>query len=327
MKYLKRLGIDAYMLMLLATVGSGILLPAQGLTAGVLGHVTFWAVSLLFFLYGVKLDPGSVRSGMLHWRLQGLTFGATYMMFPLLGLLFSIIFGPLLGPSVTLGLLFLAVLPSTVQSSIAFTAISGGNVPAAICAASVSNLVGVLLTPALVALLLHTGDGTVSFDAVGKIGVQIFLPFVIGQLLRPWLSHYVQKHKTLTLVVDRGSIILIIYSAFSASTMSGLWSSIPIQTLIALFAVVWLFLTVCMCAMVMAGRLAGLNHADKAVLFYCGSTKSLATGLPIATALFPADTIGAIVLALLIYHMSQLIVCAVVSQKWYRPMLDNKIPT
>ncbi len=155
MNWIKSLGIDAYMLVLLATVAAGLLLPAQSLAADSLLHVTFWAVSLLFFLYGTKLDPGAVRAGLTHWRLQGLTFGATYLLFPLIGRALAAIFGPMLGTTITRGLIFLAVLPSAVQSSIAFTSIAGGNVPGAICAASVSNLVGVALSPLLVALLLH----------------------------------------------------------------------------------------------------------------------------------------------------------------------------
>jgi len=315
MHHLKRFGIDAYMLLLFATVLAGISLPAQGSVADGLRHLTFWAVSLLFFLYGAKLDPRAVRDGILNWRLQGLTFGATYLMFPLLGLLLAAIFGPLLGTTVTLGILFLAVLPSTVQSSIAFTSIAGGDVPAAICAASMSNLVGVVLTPALVALFIHHGDGGISFDAITKIGLQILLPFILGQLARPLIGDFVKRHTLLTMVVDRGSILLIVYSAFSASTVSGLWTSIPLQTLVLLFAVVWIFLALTMIAMVGTGRIARLPQTSRITLFYCGSTKSLASGLPIATALFAPEIVGAVVLPLMIYHMSQLLVCAFVSQK------------
>ncbi len=315
MNWIKRLGIDAYMLFLVATVAAGVVVPAQGLAAEGLRHVTFWAVSLLFFLYGAKLDPRAVRAGLTNWRLQGLTFGATYLLFPAIGLALAALFGPLLGTTVTLGLVFLAVLPSTVQSSIAFTSIAGGNVPAAICAASVSNLIGVVLTPLLVALLLHQGDGGVSMDAVGKIGLQILLPFVIGQLLRPWVGGFVLRHRVLTMTVDRGSIMLIVYSAFSAGTVSGLWSAIPVATLVMLFFVVWIFLALGMGAMIALGKATRLPYPDRAVLFYCGSTKSLASGLPIATALFTPEMVGAIVLPLMIYHMSQLLVCAFVSQK------------
>lgn len=315
MSLLKRLGIDTYMLLLLGTVALSLLAPAQGLAAVILGHVTYWAVALLFFLYGAKLDSSAVKAGLTNWKLQGMTLGATYLMFPLVGLALSFVAGPLLGATVTLGLMFLAVLPSTVQSSIAFTSMSGGNVPAAICAASVSNLVGVVLTPLLVATLLHTGDGGIRLDAVIKIATQILLPFVVGQVARPWVGHHVRKHKMLTLIVDRGAILLIVFSAFSAGTVSGLWASLPVLTLMTLAVVVLGFMAITMSLMVWAGRTAGLSAPDRAALFYCGSTKSLASGLPIATALFAPENLAAIVLPLMIYHMSQLLVCAFLSQK------------
>jgi sodium/bile acid cotransporter 7 len=310
MNNLKRLGIDGYMLLLFSTVLAGIILPALGIAADILSHVTYWAVSLLFFLYGAKLDPRGVRDGFLNWRLQGLTFGATFVMLPIFGLLIAVAVTPVLGQTLALGILFLAVLPSTVQSSIAFTSIAQGNVAGAICAASVSNLVGVFLTPALVALLLHADGGGVRIEAIVKIGVQILLPFILGQFLRPIVGRLVQRHKAITQVVDRGSILLIVYAAFSASTMAGLWAEIPLITLIALFLVIAVFLAVAMGAMMLTGRISKLPYADRTALFYCGSTKSLASGLPIATALFASDQVGAIVLPLMMYHMLQLLVSA-----------------
>ena len=318
MKALKRIGIDAYMLMLIGMVILGLILPARGVAAEGLRGVTFWAVTLLFFLYGAKLDPSSVRAGLLNWRLQGLTFGATYALFPVLGLGLAAVFGGVLGPQLTLGLLFLCVLPSTVQSSIAFTSIAGGNVPAAICAASLSNLIGVALTPFLVAQLLHHDGGGISLDAIRKIAMQILLPFVVGQFLRPWIGGFVQRHKLLTMVVDRGSILLIVYSAFGAGTVAGIWSAIPAPSLILCLAVVTLLLALAMGIMVAAGRITHMPHQDRAVLFFCGSTKSLASGLPIATAIFPAATVGATVLPVMIYHMTQLLVCSAIAQRMAR---------
>lgn len=312
--FLHRLGIDSYMMLLLVTVALGLALPARGVAAEALGQITYVAVALLFFLYGAKLDPASVRAGLMNWRLQGLTFAATYLVIPGLGLGIAALFGPLLGPQVTMGVIFLAVLPSTVQSSIAFVSIAGGNVPAAICAASLSNLVGVVLTPVLVALLLHAGDGGISLDAIIRIGTQILLPFVAGQVLRPWVGGFVRNRKTLTLVVDRGAILLIVYSAFSAGTVSGLWSEIPAAALIALIAVMLVMLAAVFGLMAGAGRVFGLPPEDRAVLFFCGSTKSLASGLPIATALFPPETVGATVLPILVYHMAQLLICAMIAQ-------------
>lgn len=314
MRFLKRIGIDTYMLMLLGTVLLGLVLPARGIAAEGLGQVTYGAVALLFFLYGAKLDPSAIKAGLLNWRLQGLTFAATYLLFPILAIGFAAVFGGLLGPQVTLGLLFLGVLPSTIQSSIAFVSIAGGNVPAAICAASLSNLIGVALTPVLVALVLQAGDGGISLDAIIRVGTQILLPFVLGQLLRPWIGAFVRNRRTLTLAVDRGAILLIVYSAFSAGTVSGLWSQIPPASLIALIAVALIMLAVVFGAIALIGRLSRMPSEDRAVLFFCGSTKSLASGLPIASALFPAETVGATVLPVLIFHMAQLLICAMIAQ-------------
>ena len=318
MNALKRIGIDTYMLLLVGMVLLGLILPARGIAAEALRGATFWAVTLLFFLYGAKLDPASVRAGLLNWRLQGLTFAATYLLFPVLGVILAAIFGGVLGSQLTLGLLFLCVLPSTVQSSIAFTSIAGGNVPAAICAASLSNLIGVALTPLLVAQLLHQDGGGISLDAIEKIALQILLPFILGQILRPWIGGFVQRHKLLTMVVDRGSILLIVYSAFGAGTVAGIWSAIPAPSLILCLAVVTLLLALAMGIMVAAGRITHMPHEDRAVLFFCGSTKSLASGLPIATAIFPAATVGATVLPVMIYHMTQLLVCSAIAQRMAR---------
>lgn len=303
------------MILLFTMVLAGAVLPARGLAADVLRDAAFWAVTLLFFVYGAKLDPAAVRKGFLNWRLQGLTFAATFVMFPLLGLGLALVFGPLLGPEMTTGLLFLTILPSTVQSSIAFTSIARGNVPAAICAASISNIVGVALTPLLAALVLHLDGGGVSLDAVLRIVQQILLPFALGQLARPLIGGFVQRHKILTMVVDRGSILLIVYSAFSAGTVSGLWSAIPLIGMIALLAVVALLLALAFGLMSAAGRASGLPDEDRTVLLFCGSTKSLASGLPIATALFPAATLGAIILPTMAFHLAQLLLCSILAQR------------
>lgn len=303
------------MILLMVLAGLGVVLPARGIAADLLGHLTYWAVTLLFFMYGAKLDPRAVRAGLLNIRLQTLTFLATYALFPLLGLVLAAIFGKALGPELTLGLLFLAVLPSTIQSSIAFTSIAGGNVPAAICAASLSNIIGVVLTPFLVAKLLHMDGGGVSLGAIQKIGLQILAPFVIGQILRPWVGGFVNRHKRLTMIVDRGSILLIVYAAFSAGTVGGLWSAIAVDALLLSIAVVIVFLALATGLMGLAGKTFRLPAEDHAVLFFCGSTKSLASGLPIASAIFPAASVGATVLPVMIYHMLQLLLCSVIAQR------------
>ena len=314
MSFLKRFGIDTYMLLLIGVVILGAALPVSGVAAQILGKVTYWAVALLFFIYGAKLDLDAVKAGIMNLRLQSLSFLATYVMFPLVGIALAWVFGGILGPDLALGLVFLSVLPSTIQSSIAFTAMAHGNVPAAICSASLSNLVAVVLTPALMALVLHQSGG-ISMDAVTKIATQILLPFVLGQLLRRWIGPTIQRHKAITMVVDRGSILLIVYSAFSASTVAGLWSSVPPLQLLSIAVVIGLYVALMMTLTHFAGMRSGLSQPDRTTLFFCGSTKSLASGLPIATALFAADRVGMIVLPLMLFHLLQLLACAIIAQR------------
>lgn len=315
MGILKRFGIDNYMLMLIGMVVLGAVLPAQGVAAEGLGYVTVAAIALLFFLYGVRMNAAEVVAGLTNWRLQGLSFVITYVFFPILGLGVAWVARPVVGSELALGILFLSVLPSTINSSIALTGMAGGNVSGAICSATLSNLLGVFLTPALAAVLLHSGGEGASGDAVLKIALQILLPFALGQCARRWLSAFVLRHKILTTVVDRGAILLIVYAAFSAGTVAGLWSIIPPLTLGLLIGVVLVYLALGMVAVRGIGRLARMEYPDRTALFFCGSTKSLASGLPIAAALFAPEMIGLMILPVMIFHMSQLLVCAVIAQR------------
>jgi len=315
---LKRLGIDLYMVLLIGTVLLATVLPARGEAAAFVSSASYFAVVLLFFLYGAKLNTSAIVAGMTNWRVQLLVFGFTFVAFPLLGLGLSELVGQWVQPEIAIGLLYLAVLPSTVQSSIAFTSIAGGNVPAAVCAASLSNLLGVFITPALAAILLHTGGQTVDASAVVGIGVQILLPFIVGQLARPLVGRWVHKHKVITSVVDRGSILLIVYSAFSAGMVAGIWQQVDWQTLALMVLASTAMLAIIMTGTVLVGRVSGLAAEDRIVLLFCGSKKSLASGLPMANILFAGQAVSLIVLPLMVFHQLQLFVCALIAQKLAR---------
>lgn len=313
---LRRLGLDRYMMLLILTVVLASYLPARGEFARVLSQVTYWAVALLFFLYGAKLSTSTIIAGMTNWRLQSSSMVCTYVMFPLLVLAMVPLTGLILSPAFAIGLLYLGCLPSTVQSSIAFTSVAGGNVAGAVCAASVSNLVGVLLAPLLFALLLSSDSGVhIDGTAVWKICQQILLPFALGQLCRPLLGGFLNKYKLPTMIVDRGSILLIVYSAFSAGVVNGIWKLVGLEELLALIAVVALLLAAVMILTTLLGRGMGMNLPDRLALFFCGSTKSLATGLPMAGILFHGQDIAMIVLPLMLFHLMQLFVCAIISQR------------
>lgn len=308
---------DRFTVMLVCTVLLATLLPVQGVWAEYFGVATDIAIALLFFLHGARLSRDVVVAGILHWRLHLTILATTFGVFPLLGLAAGFIPEDILPTALYTGILFLCVLPSTVQSSIAFTSMAGGNVPAAICAASGSNLFGMFLTPLLAGILLSTtGDAGFSMDALEKILIQLLAPFLIGQLLQPWIGNWVRARKKLLAPVDRGSILMVVYLAFSEAVVEGLWHTFSVRD-IAVVAVVDIVLLAIVLALTMFGsRALGFSKEDEITITFCGSKKSLASGVPMANAIFAGQSIGAIVLPLMLFHQIQLMICAVIAQKY-----------
>jgi len=317
-KWLAKLRIDGFLLGLFAAMGIGLVLPARGDAADVLDWATKIAIAVLFFLYGTRLEPREALEGLKHWKLHTTVLAATYVLFPLLGLAMRLLVPSVLTDDLYTGVLYLCLLPSTVQSSIAFTSIARGNVAAAVVSASVSNMLGVFMTPVLVMLLMQTtGEATVSPTAILEIVVQLLLPFVAGQVLRPKL-YRVLSHTTLTKVVDRGSVYLVVYAAFSAGMVEHVWQGLQISRLLAVVGVSVGLLAVVLGVTAGAARLLRFDRADRIVVIFCGSKKSLATGLPMATVLFAGHPVGLIVLPLMIFHQIQLITCAALAGRWGR---------
>lgn len=215
------------------------------------------------------------------------------------------------------------LLPSTVQSSIAFTSIARGNVPAAICCASVSNLAGVVITPLLATMLLSASSGGMSFDAVRDIALQILLPFVVGQCARPLIGDWLSRGKTLTMLIDRGSILLVVYSAFSAGVVAGIWSKVTPQSLVLVVVLNLVMLAIVLFFTTTVSCLLRFPVEDEIAIVFCGSKKSMASGLLMANIIFPASTVGLIVLPLMLFHQMQLMVCAALARHYsLRPEED-----
>ena len=254
---LARLRVDPFILALLTTVGIATLLPAEGSAAPVFGDASVLAVGLLFFLYGARLSAEAMLSAARHWRLHVVVLASTFVLFPVLGLCTAVLMPTVLTPPLYVGVLFLCTLPSTVQSSIAFTSIAGGNVPAAICSASLSNLLGTLLTPALVGLLLTTHGSGFSGQSLRDIALQLLSPFLAGQLLRRWIGGWIQRHRKILGLVDRGSILLVVYTAFSAGVTAGIWHQLSLISLAALLVVALALLGVVLTVTALASRLPG----------------------------------------------------------------------
>jgi sodium/bile acid cotransporter 7 len=315
---LRRFSADPYLLLLIGTVLLALVLPARGAAQQVAEMAVTLAVGLLFFLYGARLSASAVWAGIAHWRLQSLVLASTFLLFPLLGLAVYYFVGSWVPRDIAIGLLYLCLLPSTVQSSIAFTSIARGNVPAALCSASISNLLGVVVTPILVAWLLPASGGGFSLGAVEDIALQILLPFIAGQALRRWIGDWILRHRTITSIADRGSILLVVYAAFSAGVVAGVWSSLNVPDFAAVLLLSTLILAIVITVTTLLSRVLGFSTEDEIAIVFCGSKKSMASGIPMATILFAGHAVSLIVLPLMLFHQIQLFVCATLARRYAR---------
>ncbi len=318
MERLRRL-IDPFTVLLIGTVVAASLLPPRGVMTTVFGAATEIAIALLFFLHGAKLSRQAILAGVGHWRLHLAVLASTFLLFPVLGVSARWIAAPFVSPTILAGMVYLCLLPSTVQSSIAFTAMGGGNVPAAICSATLSNLLGVVITPLLVALCLdptgEVGSGGL-VQAVRSIAVQLLAPFILGHLCRPLLAGLLERHRRVVGIVDRGSILLVVYAAFGAAVVDGIWSKLTRGDLAAVLILSTVILSIAVAATTFGGRLAGFSRADRVALVFCGSKKSMITGIPMAGVLFPPALVGGLILPLMIFHQMQLMLCAVLARRY-----------
>jgi sodium/bile acid cotransporter 7 len=308
---------DRFLIAILLTVALATIAPASGSAAGAVSTLAQAVVALLFFLYGARLSTRNALNGLRSWRLHGTVLAATFVLFPLLGLAARLLEPSVLPPSLYFGVMFMCLLPSTVQSSIAFTSIARGNVPAAICSASFSNLAGVIVTPVLAALLLGSAVNF-SPSSVLRIAGQLLLPFIIGQLSRPWLAGYLKRHHRATSLVDRGSVLLVIYSAFSEGVIGGVWHQVTPARLGCVLVVDAVILATVLSTTNLAAKRLGFGVADRIVVVFCGSKKSIATGIPMAAVLFAHRDVSLIVLPAMLFHQLQLMVCAVLAPRFAR---------
>jgi sodium/bile acid cotransporter 7 len=314
--WLDRLHIDLYLLAILGMVALASVFPCRGAVANGFSDATATVIGLLFFLYGARLSRQAVWQGLSHWRLHTMVLTATFVLFPVLGLAARLVIPQVLPAELYLGILFLCTLPSTVQSSIAFTTIAGGNVAAAVCAASSSSLIGILVIPVLVGLLMRSQGGGVSFGGVEDIAVQLLLPFLAGQLARPWIGGWLGRHQRLVGLVDRGSILLITYTAFSEGVVNGIWHQLDLRSLVTVAMLDMFLLASVLAITTIVSRRLGFSREDEIAIVFCGSKKSLASGVAMATVLFSAQAAGLIVLPLMLFQQMQLMVCAMLARRY-----------
>ncbi|MDN8597200.1 bile acid:sodium symporter family protein [Corynebacterium tuberculostearicum] len=301
---------DPLIVLIILAVIIAIIAPARGSFADIFGQLTNVAIALLFFLYGARLSTQEALNGLKHWRLHLTILAFTFVVYPLIGIALRPLTA-VISHDMYLGILFLTLVPSTVQSSVAFTSIAKGNVAGAIVSASASNLVGVIITPLLVMLLMGTGGGVhIDTSVFGEIALLLLAPFVLGQLTRRWVGKVAQSKATK--VVDRGSIAMVVYSAFSKGVVDGIWSSISLWDLAFLVVFAAAFVAFMLWLTRKASQKMGFNRADTIAIEFCGSKKFLATGLPMASVIFASGgaSLGLLILPLMIYHQVQLMMCS-----------------
>ncbi|CAJ0722486.1 MULTISPECIES: bile acid:sodium symporter family protein [Ralstonia] len=312
--------IDGFIRAMLVMVALALFFPALGASDGPLrlDIVTIVGVSLVFFLHGAALSREKIVEGARNWRLHLFVQSCTFILFPLIGAVILFVCKPFIPAELLLGVFYLCALPSTVSSSVAMTAMAKGNVPAAIFNATISGLIGMIATPLLMSFVIQASGADLS---VGKalLGVaeQLLLPFVLGQLLRPVLGGFINKHKAIISKVDRAVILLIVFNSFADSTHAGVWSKYPWETIVAVAVMSSALLFVVLGATTWLSRRAGFSLADEITAVFCGSKKSLANGVPMGKILFAGNSaLGLIVLPLMIYHQLQLIVCSTLARRY-----------
>lgn len=321
---LKLLALDRFTILLVLMVLLATLLPISGQLAYYFNILTTVAIAVLFFLHGAKLSREAVIEGMLHWRMHALVFIFTFLIFPLIGLLSRPVLEPVLGQQLYWGFLFMCFLPSTVQSSIAFTSMAKGNVAGAVCSASFSNIIGMFITPILVSYFI-LGQSQHDFDptkSIVQITLLLLVPFILGQLLRPFIFPQMRKFPSVVKVFDQGSILMVVYGAFSSTVVAGLWQQVSGITLIYLTLACSVLLTVVMLLALYLPKWLGFNQADQITIFFCSSKKTLASGVPMAQILFIGQPLGMIVLPIMIFHQIQLMVCGVIANHWSKSMQE-----
>lgn len=315
-RYIELLYFDPFTLAIMLAVGVSYLLPLHGAAADGAALGVKAIIAVLFFLYGARLPRELVVGNIANWRLHAVIICCSFVIFPLIALTFGVVVPGMLSEDLFVGLIFLAVLPSTLQASVVFTSIAKGNVAGAICSASLSNLLGIVLTPVLAMHLLGGHTAPFGIGAIEAICIQLLLPFALGQAVRPWIGAWTEGHKSLLTLIDRGSVVLMVYVTFSSAFAGGLLHQLALKDLIAVLVADSIILVLILSSARQLARRLGFSRGDEIAIVFCGSKKSLVVGLPMASVLFAGQAVGVVVIPLMIYHQLQLIACATLA-RWY----------
>ena len=319
--------LDSFILFLLLSIGIAYFFPQLALyqEGELLGKITTAGVFLIFFFYGLKLSFQEIKAGLSNWRLHILVQLATFLLFPVLVLLFRPLVQSAVDEHLWISFFFLAALPSTVSSSVVMVSIAKGNVPAAIFNASISGLIGVLITPLWMALFLDFQSHDILQDVYGGLLIEIILPVVLGLGLQRYWGSWANRYGKQLSKFDKFVILLIVYSSFAESFNSGVFDSISRAYLLGIFAgVIILFIVIYVLLKVVSSYLLGFNRADAITAIFCGSKKSLTHGSVFGKFLFVNNPHAALYfLPLMVFHAFQIFIITIIAQRMQREVKDN----
>jgi sodium/bile acid cotransporter 7 len=312
-------GIDLMVRLLVLAIVLASIVPATGSARGIAQGVSNLAIFVLFLLNGLRLSRADVRRGIGHWRLLVPLALWCFVAMAIAGKAFELALEPLLPPLVALGFLYLGVLPSTVQSATAYSSLAGGNVAHSVVAAALLNVAGVFISAPIFAALGGGGAASMGASGLAKVVLILILPFAIGQAMQVRLAPWIGDHRALVTWMDRLSIAIAVYVAFSGAVEQGLWTLVsPLDWAVLLGGVIG-FLAFAFAASWALSRLIGLDRGDRIAFLFAGAHKSVAMGAPLAAVLFPPQAAGMILLPLLIYHLLQLVASAPLASRLALP--------
>ncbi|QDH80735.1 bile acid:sodium symporter [Echinicola soli] len=315
---LTKAGLNGFFLALIGTIVLANIFPELGAEDSIIPfkEITHYGVSVIFFFYGVKMDPVKLKSGLGNWKLHLLIQSTTFLVFPAVVTLVKCLVGAGDDP-MWLGALYLSALPSTVSASVVMVSIAGGNVPAAIFNASISSIVGIFITPIWMEFFLEGSEMT--FDLLHtfwQLSLQVLFPVMGGFLLHRVLGPWVSRHSTALKNLDQTIILMIVFSAFSAAVGRGMFEGRSWSFLVGLGGLMLLLFLMMAALMYGMGRLLGFERADQITVLFCGSKKSLIQGAAMGKVLFPDPvTFGVVLLPLMLYHALQLVTGSMIAQQ------------
>lgn len=316
-----RAGLDGFLLALIGMIVLAWLWPFPGMQESPvpLGTISTYAVSVIFFFYGLRLSPEKLLAGLVNWKLHVVVHMSTFLLFPLIALALRPLFEGNDEEMIWMGIFFLTALPSTVSSSVVMVSIARGNIPAAIFNSSVSSLIGVFITPLWMGMIMEAGPehfdlGTV----VGKLALQVLLPVIAGIMLNKRWGHVAEKYKKYIRYFDQSSILLIVYTSFCESFGAHLFRDFaPLNLLLLGLGMIMMFFAVYFLLTLLC-RFFGFNREDRITAVFCGSKKSLVQGAVMSKVLFSGAQAGIILLPIMLYHALQLIAASVLAQRFAR---------